>query len=127
MRGAGVGGTVSRAASLCRLVCHIGGADGPSTRGGAAGVALLLCRRTALHLAAKNGHTETAMALAKAGADVRCKDDVGYGSSGCILVSMVCHSVCVCVGGGGGVRPLGAELQECRFGCAGIRRCTKRR
>ncbi len=47
-----------------------------------------LCRRTALHWASSNGHTETAMALVKAGADVHCKDDGGYGSSGCILASL---------------------------------------
>ncbi len=41
-----------------------------------------LCRRTALHLASQDGHTETATALVKAGADVRCKDNDGYGFSG---------------------------------------------
>jgi hypothetical protein len=30
-------------------------------------------------LASENGHTETAMALFKAGADVRFKDNDGYG------------------------------------------------
>ena len=37
----------------------------------------LLCRRRALDLASENGHTETAMALAKAGADVQCEDNDG--------------------------------------------------
>ncbi len=37
----------------------------------------LLCRRTALHLTSYNGHTEIAMALAEAGADVHCKDNEG--------------------------------------------------
>ncbi len=46
-----------------------------------------LCRGTAVHWASQNGHTETAMALVKAGADVHCKDNDGYGPSGCILVS----------------------------------------
>ncbi len=43
----------------------------------------LLCRRTALHCASvsQNGHTEIAMALVKAGADVHCKDKYGYGSA----------------------------------------------
>jgi hypothetical protein len=41
-----------------------------------------LCRYTALHNASVNGHTETAMALVKAGADVRCKNNDGYGSRG---------------------------------------------
>ena len=40
-----------------------------------------LCRRTALHLASDNGHTETAMALVKAGADVHCKNTDGCGSA----------------------------------------------
>ena len=39
----------------------------------------LLCRRTALHLASAEGHTATALALAKAGADVQCEDNGGYG------------------------------------------------
>jgi hypothetical protein len=56
-----------------------------------------LCRRTALHYASYNGHTETAMALVKAGADVHGKADdsrlpvYGYGSRGGILVSSVCQ------------------------------------
>jgi hypothetical protein len=37
----------------------------------------LLCRRTALHLASTEGHTATALALAKAGADVQCEDNDG--------------------------------------------------
>ncbi len=37
-----------------------------------------LCRRTALHWASQNGHTETAMALVTAGADVHCKNSNGY-------------------------------------------------
>jgi ankyrin repeat protein len=36
-----------------------------------------LCRNTALHLASLKGHTETAMALVKAGADVHCKNNNG--------------------------------------------------
>ncbi len=43
---------------------------------------------TALHYASDKGHTETAMALVKAGADVHCKNIDGYGSYGCILVSL---------------------------------------
>jgi hypothetical protein len=54
-------------------------ADGPSTRGGAAGVAVWPCRVTALQVASVNGRTETAMALVKAGADVHCKTNDGYG------------------------------------------------
>ncbi len=41
-----------------------------------------LCRWTALHLASQQGHTETAMALVTAGADVHCKANNGYGFSG---------------------------------------------
>ncbi len=39
-----------------------------------------LCRRTAVHLASEWGYTQTAVALVKAGADVHCKDNDGYGS-----------------------------------------------
>ncbi len=46
---------------------------------GAAQACACWCRRTALHLASFNGHTETAMALVKAGADVHCKENDGYG------------------------------------------------
>jgi hypothetical protein len=37
-----------------------------------------LCRDMALHLASERGHTETALALVEAGADVHCKDKDGY-------------------------------------------------
>ena len=60
-------------------------------------------------MASENGHTETAMALAKAGADVHCKDNDGYGFSGCILVSVALPVL------GRTVRPLGVELQERLF------------
>jgi hypothetical protein len=40
-----------------------------------------LCRFTALHYASSNGHTETALALVKAGADVHFKSNDGYGFS----------------------------------------------
>jgi ankyrin repeat protein len=53
------------------------GADGASTRGGAAGVHVWLCSRTALHLASENGHTETEMALVEAGAEVHCENNDG--------------------------------------------------
>ncbi len=70
-----------------------------------------LCRLTALHCASKQGRTETAMALVKAGADVHRKDNEGYAVrfSGCILASLGCHSA------GRTVRPLGAERQDCLF------------
>jgi hypothetical protein len=38
------------------------------------------CRDTALHDASCNGHTETAMALVRAGADVHCKNINRYSS-----------------------------------------------
>ncbi len=47
-----------------------------------------LCRLTALHYASVNGHTRTAIALVKAGADVHCQDNDGYGVRGCILGSV---------------------------------------
>ncbi len=39
-----------------------------------------LRRWTALHYALLNGHTETAMALVAAGADVHCTNKRGYGA-----------------------------------------------
>jgi hypothetical protein len=48
-----------------------------------------LCRWTALHWASQNGHTETAMALVAAGADVHCKTDTGYGAGRCIAGPLV--------------------------------------
>ncbi len=48
---------------------------------------VLLCRRTALHWASKNGKTQTAVALVKAGADVHGKDNNGYGCSGYITTT----------------------------------------
>jgi ankyrin repeat protein len=56
----------------------------------------LLCRRTALHIASSNGHTETAQALVAAGADVHCKDDIRYCRESCIaglLVVQVCFGM----------------------------------
>jgi hypothetical protein len=44
------------------------------------GVPDWLCSNTALHDASHNGHTETVMALVKAGADVHCKNHEGCGS-----------------------------------------------
>ncbi len=39
-----------------------------------------LSRRTALHYASERGNKYTAVALVKAGADVHCKSNDGYGS-----------------------------------------------
>jgi hypothetical protein len=60
----------------------------------------VLCRLTALHYASSFGHTETALALAKAGADVHCTNNIGYGFSG------LCPRVgwCATVLGGRSVR-----------------------
>jgi hypothetical protein len=66
-----------------------------------------LCRWTALHLALRYGKTETAMALVKEGADVHCKDNKGYGSRGCILLSLGYHSI-------------GADGPSARVGDAGV-------
>ena len=68
------------------------------------------CRSTALHCASNNGHTETAMALVKAGVNVHGKGKNGYGSSGCILALLV-RSECE----GGRSVPSGVELQEWLF------------
>ncbi len=70
-----------------------------------------LCRRTPLHSASYNGHTETALALVKAGADVHCKDNKGYGFSGlrpCVVVVTV----------RGGLSVLSAW--SCRSACLGL-------
>jgi ankyrin repeat protein len=69
-----------------------------------------LCRRTALHSASLNGHTETALALVKAGADVHCKTNDGYASRAVSSGRLVCHSA------GRTVRPIVTELRECLFG-----------
>ncbi len=70
------------ASSQCRfsrLVCHVlGGRSVHSAR--CCTIPGVRFRWTALHRASWNGHTETAMALVKAGADVNCKDNVGCGS-----------------------------------------------
>jgi hypothetical protein len=42
------------------------------------------CRCTALHWASHKGHTETAMALLAAGADVHCTNQKGFGAGRCI-------------------------------------------
>jgi hypothetical protein len=80
------------------------------------------CRRTALHLASLNGHTELAVALVRAGADVHCKAANGYGSSGWILMSLGCHSA-----GADGPATRVWGCRSGRFCCAGGRRCTRRR
>ncbi len=48
------------------------------------------CRNTALHLALRYGHSETAMALVKAGADVHCKASAGYGSRAASNLQALC-------------------------------------
>ncbi len=74
-----------------------------------------LCRRTALHRASLNGHTETAMALVEAGVDVHSKDNDGYGSSR-LHPRVVGLRQC----GGRTVRRLGCwcgEVGQCRRRC----------
>ncbi len=44
----------------------------------------MLRRWTALHWASQKGHTETVKLLIAAGADVHCKNNVGYGAGRCI-------------------------------------------
>jgi hypothetical protein len=75
----------SRAASSCGCVVTTS-----FTRVGAAGVAVWKCRFTALHNASENGHTETAMALVMAGADVHGKDSAGYGSRAASNLQALC-------------------------------------
>jgi hypothetical protein len=81
-----------------------------------------LCRCTALHLASDRGNTKTAMALVKAGTDVHCKDNDGYGSSCRILVTLACHSA-----GEDDPSTPGWGCKGGCFGCAGGRYCTMRR
>ncbi len=50
-------------------------------------MAIWLCRRTALHWASEPWFPETSRALVKAGADVHCKDNDGYGCSGYITTT----------------------------------------
>ncbi len=101
-------GAVPRAASSCRRFDDSAGADGPSTRvWSCRSGCFRLCRRTALHAASQNGHMETLLVLVKAGADVRCKDDDGYASRGCLLMSLVCSR-----SRGGRSVDSGVELQE---------------
>jgi hypothetical protein len=105
-----------RVAGLSQCITY-----GPSIRGGALGVPAWLCRNTALQRASSNGHTETAMALVKAGADVHCKDNDGCGSRGCSLVSV---GLPQCRGGRSVVT--GCSCTSGCFGCAGRRRCKWR-
>jgi hypothetical protein len=83
---------------------------------------LRLCRRTAVHSASQEGHTETAMALVKAGADVHCKTNDGYSSRVCLLVSLGCHRV-----EADGPSTPGRSCRSSCFCCAGGQRCTRRR
>ncbi len=73
-----------------------------------------LCRFTALHFASQNGHTETALALVKAGADVHCKTNDGCGFSGCILVWLVLPRC-----GGGQSAHFERSSRIACLGCAG--------
>jgi hypothetical protein len=75
-----------------------------------------LCRATALHYASLTGHTETALALVKAGADVHSKSNDGCGSRGCILVSLGRH--------GAGADGPSVRVWSCRSGCSGLCRWT---
>ncbi len=47
-------------------------------------------RRMALHFASQKGSPETVMALVKAGADVHCKANDGYGSRASSLCGLRC-------------------------------------
>jgi hypothetical protein len=61
----------------------------------------LPCRWTALHWASLKGHTETAMALLAAGADVHCQTEKGYGAGRCIG-QFASRPLAEGAGGGGG-------------------------
>ncbi len=67
-----------------------------------AATALALLRRsTALHWASWEGHTETANALAAAGADVHCNTNDGYGSAAEHHSAVGECVICRRLGGGG--------------------------
>ncbi len=102
------------AASWCRLVCRRAGRTVRPLGVELQECLFWLCRMTALHWAALHGHTETAMALVKAGADMHCKNNEGYGSSG-LHPRVVGLPHC----GDGRSVPSGVELQAWLFGCAG--------
>jgi hypothetical protein len=95
------------ASSLCCRFATVWGGRSVDSELGLQEWLFWLCRRTALHRASLNGHTETAMALVEAGADVHCKTNDGYGSGGCIVMSLVRRQ-----NGGGRSVDSGVELQE---------------
>jgi hypothetical protein len=80
------------------------------------------CRYTALHSTSHKGHTETAMALVAAGADVHCHDKDGCGEGRCIAGQLA-----------SGRLPEGLGFADCSrgmgrvLGCAGLQHCTWRR
>jgi hypothetical protein len=86
------------------------------------------CRDTALHYASLKGHTETAMALVAAGADVHRQNIAGYGR-GCVACGASFERVCSTTGPGGRGEASGRSLARHWewAGGAGIRRCTLHR
>jgi hypothetical protein len=82
----------------------------------------LLCRRTALHIASENGHTETVKALVAAGADVHCKNSDGYDRWRCIAGLSVSASVAERADG----FSIARAAQLCFFCCVGTPRSTLR-
>jgi hypothetical protein len=74
-------GAVARGCILVSLGCHSAGRTVRPLGAELQEWLFGLCRWTALHLASQEGHTETALALVTAGADVHCQDNDGYGFS----------------------------------------------
>ncbi len=104
------------------IVWFVAMRGGRSVRSGVEEWLFWLSRVTALHYASENGCTETAMALVKAGADVHCKDNEGYGFSR-LDPRVVWFAT---VRGARSVRSGWSCKSGCN-GCAGGRRCTMRR
>ncbi len=71
---------------------------------------MLLCRRTALHLASEKGLVELVKALVESGADVHAKDNQGYGRP----LHLWRRALAVDADG----------AMRAHVGCAGGRRCT---
>ncbi len=84
------------------------------------------CRKTALHYASENGHTEMAKALVVAGADVHRQDNNGYGR-GYVACRASFGRVCSTTGPEGRGEARSLARRWLWAGGAGKRRFTLRR
>jgi hypothetical protein len=85
---------------------------------------MFLCRRTALHYASEQWHSETAMALGKVGADAHCKSNDGYvsraASSFCGFATVCGRTVCPLGAGAVGVAALAVQGYRATQGQLGL-------